>query len=226
MDSERVVVVTGGSRGVGRAIALRLAGDGHDVVLGYRFAEERAERVASEIHEFGRRALAVPVDVTDEHSVIAMFARAHELGPVTGVVNSAGLAGPSGELADLKIEMMRRVVEVNLLGTLTTTKIAVREMAEHGGSIVNTATAASMIGKPGRESFNAVATAMIEGLTRALADELADSGIRVNAVAPGGENNAENRETDLPKIAEVVAWLLSDAASQTSGSVIRIAQDS
>ena len=193
MDSGRVVVVTGGSRGVGRAIALRLAADGHDIVLGYRFAEERAELVASEIHELGRRALAVPVDVTDEHAVTALFARAHELGPVTGVVNSAGLAGPSGELADLKIEMMRRVVEVNLVGTLTTTKIAVREMAERGGSIVNTATAASMIGKPGRESFNAVATGMIEGITRALADELADYGIRVNAVAPGTDGSADAR---------------------------------
>ena len=127
--------------------------------------------------------------------------------------------------ADLKIEMMRRVVEVNLVGTLTTTKIAVREMAERGGSIVNTATAASMIGKPGRESFNAVATGMIEGITRALADELADYGIRVNAVAPGADGRAEDRATDLPKIADVVAWLLSDAAAETSGSVIRIAQD-
>ena len=225
MDSDRLVIVTGGSRGVGRAIALRLAADGHDVVLGYRFGEERAEHVAAEIHEMGRRAIAVPVNVTDEHAVAALFVRARELGRVTGVVNSAGLAGPSGELVDLNLEMTRKVIEVNLLGTLTTAKIAAREMTGRGGSIVNTATAASTIGKPGRQSFNAIATAMIEGLTRSLAKELADAGIRVNAVAPGDDGGADDREVGLPKVAEVVAWLLSDAAAETSGIVIRVAPD-
>lgn len=238
--SQRVTVVTGGSRGIGAAISRRLAAEGHDVVIGYRYDAVAAELVAADIRFLGRRALSVAVDTTDESSVIALFERAAELGIVTGLVNNAGSVSAVGMLADNDLAMIRRDIDVDLFGVLACAKYAIRAMTPTGGgAIVNISSAAATLGSPGSYVHYAAAKAGVDALTVGLAKEVAALGIRVNAVAPGTiwtdfhldpERPARVAET-IPlrragqpeEIAGAVAWLLSADAGYATGTVIRVA---
>ncbi|ANH95251.1 MULTISPECIES: SDR family NAD(P)-dependent oxidoreductase [unclassified Streptomyces] len=238
-----VTVVTGGSRGIGAAVCRRLAGDGHDVVIGYVRDTGAAEAVADEVLEAGARSVAVRVDTSVEADVERLFAVAEErLGPVTGLVNNAGVTGPLGRLADADPADLRRVVDVNLTGTLLCSRRAAQLMTPRGsGVIVNVSSAAATLGSPGEYVHYAATKAAVDALTLGLAKELGPDGIRVNAVAPGmidtemhaamGDPDRVRRASGaIPlrrpgraeEIAAAVAWLMSPDASYASGAVLRV----
>jgi NAD(P)-dependent dehydrogenase (short-subunit alcohol dehydrogenase family) len=181
-----ITIVTGGSRGIGAATCAQLAADGHDLVIGYRNAAEAAEKVAATVRNAGSRCLAVQVDTRVEADVERLFDTAAALGPITGLVNNAGVTGPLGRLVDTRTEDLRRVVDVNVIGYLLCARRAARDLAHNsGGAIVNVSSAAATIGSPGEYVHYAAAKAAIDAMTVGLAKELAADGIRVNAVAPG-----------------------------------------
>jgi NAD(P)-dependent dehydrogenase (short-subunit alcohol dehydrogenase family) len=234
-----VTIVTGGSRGIGAAICVRLAADGHDLVVGYRSDGQAAAQVVSTVQDAGRRAVAVAVDTTDEQSVGRLFDVAAELGPVTGLVNNAGISGPVGPLAEAAAEGMRRAIDVNVLGYLLCARAAVRRMSPEGGAIVNISSAAATLGSPGLYVHYAATKAAVDAMTVGLAKEVAAQGIRVNCVAPGiiwtGFHQDPQRPAKLAstiplgrsgqpgEVAGAVSWLLSDDASFTTGAVLRVA---
>ncbi|CAM5472898.1 SDR family NAD(P)-dependent oxidoreductase [Streptomyces fumanus] len=239
-----LTVVTGGSRGIGAATCLRLAADGHDVVVGYVRDATAAESVAAGVREAGGRALTVRVDTSVEEDVERLFDLAEDrLGPVTGLVNNAAVTGPLGRLADADTADLRRVLDVNLLGTLLCARRAARLMTPRGsGAIVNVSSGAATLGSPGEYVHYAASKAGVDALTVGLSKELGPDGIRVNAVAPGlveTEMHTAMGDPDRPRrmapgiplrrsarpeeIAAAIAWLLSPDASYTTGTVLRVA---
>ncbi|MEU1293384.1 glucose 1-dehydrogenase [Streptomyces sp. NPDC005840] len=239
-----VTVVTGGSRGIGAAVCRRLAADGHDVALGYVRDEDAAEEVAREVRAAGARCVTVRVDTAEEADVERLFDVAEaELGPVTGLVNNAGVSGPLGRLADTDTDVLRRVVDVNLLGTLLCSRRAARLMTARGsGAIVNISSGAATLGSPGEYVHYAATKAAVDTLTLGLSKELGPDGVRVNAVAPGAVDTdmhaamgdperAHRMAPGIPlrrpgqpeEIAAAVAWLMSPDASYTTGAILRVA---
>ncbi|HET6353005.1 glucose 1-dehydrogenase [Streptomyces sp.] len=241
--SRPVTIVTGGSRGIGAATCVRLAADGHDLALAYVSDSAAANEVAAAVRAAGARCVTVQADVSEEADVERLFdTAARELGPVTGLVNNAGVTGPLGRLADTRTSDLRRVIDVNLLGYLLCCRRAARDMAALGsGAIVNISSAAATLGSPGEYVHYAATKAATDALTVGLAKELGPDGIRVNAVAPGVINtdmHATMGDPDRPskaattiplgrpgepeEIAAAVAWLLSPDASYTTGTVLRV----
>ncbi len=241
MQHRPVTVVTGGSRGIGAAVGARLAEDGHDVAIGYRSDEAAAEKAAAAVRAAGRRCVTVRVDTAVETDVDRLFdTAAAELGPVTGLVNNAGVSGPVGPLAEADAEGMRRALEVNVLGYLLCARRAVRDLkANGGGAVVNISSAAATLGAPGEYVHYAAAKGAVDTLTVGLAKEVAADNIRVNAVAPGVIWTEFHADPERPaklapgipmgrsgrpeEIAAAVSWLLSDDASYTTGTVLRVA---
>ncbi|MDQ1031019.1 NAD(P)-dependent dehydrogenase (short-subunit alcohol dehydrogenase family) [Streptomyces umbrinus] len=230
--------------GIGAATCLRLAADGHDLLVGYTRDDEAAERTAAAVREAGARCVTVRADTSDEADVERLFDTAAErLGAVTGLVNNAGVTGPLGRLADTDTAELRRVVEVNLLGTLLCSRRAAHDMAVRGvGAIVNVSSAAATLGSPGEYVHYAATKAAVDALTVGLSKELGPDGIRVNAVAPGlidTEMHAAMGDPDRParlapsiplgrpgdaaEVAAAVAWLLSPESSYATGAVLRVA---
>ncbi|MBK3564416.1 MULTISPECIES: SDR family NAD(P)-dependent oxidoreductase [unclassified Streptomyces] len=238
-----VTVVTGGSRGIGAATCLRLAEDGHDVVVGYLRDAKAAEQVADRVRQSGVRAVCVGADTSVEADVERLFTSAEQqLGPVTGLVNNAGVTGPFGRLADIDTADLRQIVEVNLLGTLLCSRRAAQTMTARGnGVIVNVSSSAATLGSPGDYVHYAATKAAVDTLTMGLAKELGPDGIRVNAVAPGivdteiharmgDPDRARRVSASIPlrrpgqpeEIAAAIAWLMSPDASYTTGTVVRV----
>ncbi|MEV5439796.1 SDR family oxidoreductase [Streptomyces sp. NPDC052682] len=238
-----VTVVTGGSRGIGAATCLRLAADGHDVVVNYVRDAPAAQAVADGVRKAGARAVTVRGDTSVEADVERLFETAErELGPVTGLVNNAAVTGPLGRLADTAPATLRRVIDVNLLGTLLCARRAAQLMAARGsGVIVNVSSAAATLGSPGEYVHYAATKAAVDALTLGLAKELGPDGVRVNAVAPGlidTEMHATMGDPDRARrgagtvplrrpgqaeeIAAAIAWLMSPEASYTTGAVLRV----
>ncbi|MFJ2203411.1 SDR family NAD(P)-dependent oxidoreductase [Streptomyces violaceusniger] len=236
-----VTIVTGGSRGIGAAICERLAADGHDIAVGYRSDGSAAEKVATAVRATGRECLTVQLDTADENDVDRLFdATAQQLGPVTGLVNNAGISGPNGRLADAAAEGMRQALEINVLGYLLCARRAVRDMSRtDGGAIVNISSAAATLGSPGQYVHYAAAKAAVDAMTVGLSKEVAADGIRVNCVAPGtvwtdfhadaerpakvAANIPMGRAGQPAEIAGAVSWLLSADAAYTTGAVLRVA---
>ncbi|MGW7070567.1 SDR family oxidoreductase [Streptomyces sp. NPDC054855] len=242
MQHHPVTVVTGGSRGIGAAIATRLAADGHHIALGYHSDADAAEKVAAEVRATGTRALAVRMDTAEEADVDRLFeTAARELGPVTGLVNNAGIGAPVGPLAEADVAAVRRALDVNVLGYLLCARRAIRDMKRTGagGGIVNISSAAATLGAPGEYVHYAAAKGAVDTMTVGLSKEVAADGIRVNAVAPGviwTEFHADPERpaklaADIPlgrpgrpeEIAAAVAWLLSAEASYATGTILRVA---
>jgi NAD(P)-dependent dehydrogenase (short-subunit alcohol dehydrogenase family) len=241
------VIVTGGSRGIGAATAKLAAARGYAVCVNYRADAAAAEAVVRAVEQAGGRAAAVPADVAREEAVEGLFERAErELGPVTALVNNAGLAGLVNRLEEAPAETIRTVVEVNLLGTIWCARAAVRRMSTRrggpGGAIVNLSSGAATLGSPGEYVWYAAAKGGVDSFTLGLAKEVAREGIRVNAVAPGfvetgihaASGMPDRLAEDAPKVplgraarprevAEAIVWLLSDAASYVTGTVLRVA---
>jgi NAD(P)-dependent dehydrogenase (short-subunit alcohol dehydrogenase family) len=241
-----LTVVTGGSRGIGAATVLALARAGHNIVFSYRSDGDAAERVRTVATGRGARCEAVQADVTDEADVERLFGEAAETGPPTGLVNNAGLTAHIGDLADTPVEVIRNVIDVNLVGVVLCAREAIRAMSTrrggHGGAIVNISSAAATLGSPHEYVHYAAAKAGVEALTVGLAKEVAGDGIRVNAVSPGIVNTdihaaagapdrAERVVSRIPmgrlgepeEIAPAIVWLLGPEAAYTSGAVIRVA---
>ncbi|MCS7480510.1 SDR family NAD(P)-dependent oxidoreductase [Umezawaea endophytica] len=237
-----VTVVTGGSRGIGAATVRALAARGHHVAIGYRRALHEADALARDIRADGGQAVAVRVDTTSPSDVDELFdTAASVLGPITGLVNNAGVTSPAGPLADLRVEDLRHVLDVNLLGALLCARRAARDLTE-GGAIVNVSSAAATLGSPGEYVHYAAAKAGVDALTVGLAKELGPRGIRVNCVAPGTirtdihavsgnpdrpDRMAEiiplRRAGEVDDIASAIAWLLGPEAAFTTGAVLRVA---
>lgn len=236
-----LTIVTGGTRGIGAAVATRLATDGHDLVLGYRSDAESAASVVAGIEASGVRCVAVPGDVTTDEGIEALFTAADGLGRLTGVVNNAGATYRFAPLADTPADEVRRTIDVNLTAPVLVARAAVQRM-ERGGVVVNITSGAATIGSPGEYVHYAAAKAGLDLLTRGLGLEVADRGIRVVAVAPGLVETELHATTGDPgrvarmapqiplgragqpaEVAEAVAWLMSDAASYVTATTLRVA---
>ncbi len=242
-----VLIVTGASRGIGAATARLGAARGFAMAVNYSRDRAGAEAVAAEIETRGGRAMAVQADVSDEAQVKDLFdAVQSAFGPVTALVNNAGFSGPSGRLDDAAADDIRRVVTVNYLGTVWCCREAVKRMSTRhggaGGAIVNLSSGAASLGSPGAYVWYAGAKGAVDSFTLGLAKEVAREGIRVNAVAPGFVATRIHADSGLPRrleeeapkeplgraaepeeIAEPILWLLSPAASFTTGAVLRVA---
>ena len=240
------IVVTGGSRGIGAATVRALAAEGYDVALAYRQDGAAAEQVVAQATAAGAHCLAVQADVTREDEVARLFASAAQLGPVAGLVCNAGLTGHIGDLADTPVDIIRRVIDVNLVGAVLCARRAAQVMSTArggaGGAIVHVSSAAATLGSAHEYVHYAAAKAGIDALTVGLARELAAEGVRVNAVAPGivdteihaaagRPDRAKTAATRIPlgraaqadEITPAILWLLSPAAGYTTGAVIRVA---
>jgi NAD(P)-dependent dehydrogenase (short-subunit alcohol dehydrogenase family) len=234
-----VIVVTGGGRGIGRSISLRLAQDGFDVVLSYLSDDDSARATAEEVRALGRRALCVQADTTLEASIQDLYSAAESFGAVAGVVNNAGAASAVGPLDSNDVSAIRRDLDVNLLGVVISCKYGARTLARAGGgAIVNISSAAATLGSPNTYVHYAAAKAGVDALTVGLSKELAPH-IRVNAVSPGTVWTEFHRDPARPakvassiplgragdpdEIAGAVAWFFSPDASYVTGANIRVA---
>lgn len=245
--NEKVIVITGGSRGIGAATAALAARQGYDVAILYRSNESAAEAVRGEVQAAGRECLAVAGDNGNEDDVNRLFVEtAGKLGPVTALVNNAGIPGKIGRVENLELDMLRKVLEVNLVGAALCSREAVKRMSTrhggNGGAIVNLSSMGAVTGSPGELVHYAAAKGGVESFTVGLAREVAKEGIRVNAVSPGlietdihGEaGDAERLErysTRMPmaragrpaEVAEAILWLLSERASYVTGTILPVA---
>jgi NAD(P)-dependent dehydrogenase (short-subunit alcohol dehydrogenase family) len=241
-----ILLVTGASRGIGRATALLAAERGYDVCVNYLHQESAAARVAADIEQVGRRALAVKADVASEADVVRLFAEIDRgLGPVGALVNNAGIIEQQMRVESMTAERLTRVFAVNAIGPLLCAREAVRRMSTkkggRGGSIVNVSSAAARIGSAGEYVDYAATKGALETLTLGLAREVAGEGIRVNAVraghiytdihASGGEPHRVDRLKDtIPmkrggdpaEVARAILWLLSDEASYVTGTFLDV----
>ncbi len=242
-----VLIVTGGGRGIGAATARLGAARGYAVCVNYRTNAEAAAAVVAKIETAGGRAIAVQADVAREEEVIRLFeAVDKELGPVTALVNNAGLTGLISRLDEAKSETIRQVIEVNVFGVIWCSREAVRRMStKHGGTggaIVNISSGAATLGSPGEYIWYAAAKGAVDSFTLGLSKEVAGEGIRVNAVSPGmvateihaasgdagrleriGRAVPMGRPSEPEEVAEPVLWLLSEQASYTTGTILRVA---
>ena len=241
-----MLLVTGASRGIGAACALRAARDGWDVVVNYANDAGAAESVAHRVRGLGRRALALRADVADEAAVLAMFAAVErEFGALHGLVNNAGVVDVAARVDAMSVARWQRMFGVNVIGSMLCAREALRRMSTRhgggGGAIVNLSSAAARLGSPAQYVDYAAAKAAIDTFTLGLAREVAAEGVRVNAVRPGiieTEIHASGGEPDrvarlapsvpmqragsADEVAEAVVWLLSDAASYTTGALLDV----
>lgn len=242
----KVAIVTGASRGIGAETARLLGAAGYSVVVNYARQAEAAETIAAAIMEAGGKAVAAQGDVGREEDVLALFRTADErFGPVTALVNNAGVLQPQSRLADMTAERMHRILAVNVVGTLLCSREAVRRMSTAngglGGAIVNLSSVAARLGGPGEYVDYAASKGAIDAFTIGLAREVAAEGIRVNAVRPGiiltdihasgGEPGRPDRlRSAIPmqragtaeEVAATIVWLLSDAASYVAGTIVDV----
>ena len=242
----KVILITGGSRGIGAAVA-RLAGQqGYSVCVNYRHDREAAESVVKSIAESGARAIAVLADVTVESDVKRLFATVDDmLGTITALVNNAGILEKQMRVDSMDAARLHRIFATNVIGSFLCAREAVRRMSTkhggNGGAIVNVSSGAARLGSPGEYVDYAASKGAIDTLTIGLAREVAEENIRVNAVRPGfiytemhasgGEPNRVDRVKEFvpmkrggkpEEVANAILWLLSDGASFTTGAFIDV----
>ena len=247
MAARPIILVTGGSRGIGAAICRLAARRGYDVAVNYRSERGAAEAVVEACRDAGAQAAAIAGDVAAEADVVRMFDEAEgALGPVRHVVNNAGITGRSGPLADTSAAVIRAAIDVNVTGALLVAREAARRLSTRrggpGGSLVNISSIAASLGSPGEYVWYAASKGAIDALTIGLAKELAGEGVRVNAVSPGmvytdiharSTGDGERVERIRPhipmqrigepnEIAEAVLFLMSEAASYATGANLTV----
>jgi NAD(P)-dependent dehydrogenase (short-subunit alcohol dehydrogenase family) len=243
---QRITLVTGGGRGIGAATARLLAQQGHAVAVNYARDSAVAERLVDRILAAGGRAIAVRADVSIEADVLRLFeAIDEELGPLTGLVNNAGIVDVAARVDAMSVARIERIFAVNVLGSFLCAREAVKRMSSGhggaGGAIVNVSSAAARLGSPAQYVDYAAAKGAIDTFTVGLAKEVAAEGIRVNAVRPGlietdihasgGDADRATRLAPLvplqrpgsaDEIAQAIVWLLSDAASYCTGAILDV----
>jgi NAD(P)-dependent dehydrogenase (short-subunit alcohol dehydrogenase family) len=245
MAGRKVLLVTGGGRGIGAAVARLAAGRGYDVCLTYLGDAARAEGTAAAVRDAGGRALALRADVADGPARERCFAAldAEWGGRLDALVNNAGITGPAGRLADTPDAVWESVMRTNVLGLAACSREAVRRMSTakggRGGNIVNISSRASELGGAGEWIHYAASKGAVDTFTIGLAREVAAEGIRVNAVNPGlidtelhaaagmpdrvargSANVPMGRGGSAEEVAEAVLWLLSDAAGYVTGACL------
>ncbi|MFJ8915099.1 SDR family oxidoreductase [Amycolatopsis sp. NPDC102389] len=241
-----VLVVTGGSKGIGAAVCELAAARGYDVVVNYAGDAEAAEGVASRVRKHGVQAITQRGDVASEDDVVALFDAAVALGPLAGVVANAAITGNTpGRFDEYEADVVRRVVDVNVTGVFLCVREGIRRMSTRyggeGGAIVTLSSTAARTGSPGEWVHYAGTKAAVETMTYGVAQEVAKESIRVNAVAPGMIHTGLHAAAGMPdrmdriaptipmgragepgEVAEAVLWLLSPAASYTTGTVLTV----
>jgi len=247
MATNRVMIVTGASRGIGAATALLAARRGYAVCVNYRRHRDEAENVVQTIHALGGRALAVGADVSREDEVVALFETVdREFGRIDALVNNAGVLDKQCRIEEITATRVARILATNVTGLLICCREAVRRMATRhggrGGCIVNVSSAAARLGSPNEYVDYAASKGAVDTLTLGLSKEVAGEHIRVNAVRPGfiyTEMHADGGEPDrvdrlassIPlgrggttdEVAAAILWLLSDEAAYTTGAFIDVA---
>ena len=241
------ILITGGTRGIGRATALLCAARGWNVALNYVRDQSAADKTAQAIRDAGVQVVAVRGDVAVESDVVSMFAEAQaKLGPLDGVVINAGIVAPASRLADMESARLKRMFDINVYGAYLCARESARRLPKdrggRGGSIVLISSAASRLGSPFEYVDYAGSKAALDTLTIGLAKELAQQGARVNAVRPGlieteihasggqpdraqriGASTPIGRPGRPEEVAEAIVWLLGDGASYTTGAILDVA---
>ena len=242
----KVLLVTGGSRGIGAATSILAAQKGWAVAVNYTSNAQAADDVVAQIKKAGGEAMSVQADVANEAQVLSMFEKVRaNLGPLQGLVNNAGVVDVSAKLDQMSMGRWRRMFDINVLGSMLCAREAIRQMSTlhggKGGSIVNLSSAAARLGGPGQYVDYAAAKGAIDSFTLGLSKEVAAEGIRVNAIRPGlidtdihASGGVPNRVKELEhlvpakrggsamEVAQAIVWLLSDEASYTTMSLIDV----
>ena len=243
---QKIVLITGASRGIGAACALLAAGQGWAVAVNYMANSLAADEVVRQIRAKGGNAISVQADVAMEADVLRLFDTVSaKLGPLHGLVNNAGVVDVASRVDAMSVARLERMWTTNLTSSFVCAREAVKRMSTRyggaGGSIVNLSSAAARLGSPGQYVDYAASKAAIDTFTMGLAKEVAAEGIRVNAVRPGiidtdihASGGQPDRATQMGaqvplqragtahEVAQAVLWLLSDAASYTTGSIVDV----
>jgi NAD(P)-dependent dehydrogenase (short-subunit alcohol dehydrogenase family) len=240
-----LAVITGGSRGIGAATALALAQAGFDICLSFRADRVAATDVVGQCLDLGVDAAGVRADVRNEDDVLGLFDAADQLGPLSVLVNNAGINAPAARLDEVTPERLQALLAVNVVGSFLCAREAVLRMSTlhggDGGAIVNVSSAAARLGSPDEYIDYAATKGAIDTMTIGLSKEVAREGIRVNAVRPGlidtdihaagGQpDRVEERQDSIPlgrggdaiEVARAIAWLCSDEASYVTGALLDV----
>jgi NAD(P)-dependent dehydrogenase (short-subunit alcohol dehydrogenase family) len=245
MADRGVVVVTGGSRGIGAAVCRLAAAAGYAVIVNYTSRRDAADAVVAEIEAAGGKAVAVAGDVGVEADILSIFAAADRLGRLSALVNNAGVVDLPSKVADMSAARLERMFRINVIGSILAAREAVNRMAlskgGQGGAIVNITSAAAKLGAPGLFVDYAASKGAIDTFTVGLAKELAEEAVRVTAVRPGiietdihvsgGTPDRVAEMTPLlpmkrpgtpDEVAKAVMWLISDEASYSTGAILDV----
>ncbi len=242
MASKKVVIVTGGSRGIGAATSKLLATKDYSVCVNYRKRADEAESLVSEINGRGGKAICVAADVSIEEQAVALFDQVEkQLGSITHLVNNAGMLLVQSALTEISVERFNRILVTNVTSCFLCSREAIKRM-KYGGAIVNVSSVASRTGAPNEYVDYAASKGAIDTLTKGMSLEVASKNIRINCVRPGfihtemhadgGEPDRVNRlSSQIPlrrggttnEVAYAISWLLSDEASYITGSFVDIA---
>ncbi|MGP9814169.1 SDR family oxidoreductase [Rhodopseudomonas sp. NSM] len=243
--NDRVVIITGGSRGIGRATALACAARGFKVVVGYASNAEAARETVSAIEASNGKAIAVKCDVGNEADILALFDAADKFGPLGALVNNAGIVGPTARVDEMSAERIQRMMAVNVTGSILCAREAVKRLSTRhggpGGVIINLSSVAAKLGSPNTYVDYAASKGAIDSFTIGLGHEVAGEGIRVAAIRPGlidteihasggDPDRAHRLSGNVPmqrvgraeEIANAVVWLMSDEASYITSAIFDV----
>lgn len=244
--TDKVIVITGGSRGIGRAAAIAAAERGYRIVVGYASNKAAADEVVAQIERRNGKAIAVQCDVAHEKDILALFKAADAFGTLGALVNNAGIVGPSVRVEDMSAERIQRMMAVNVTGSILCAREAVKRMSTRrggkGGVIVNLSSVASRLGSPNTYVDYAASKGAVDSFTIGLGHEVAGEGIRVAAIRPGlidteihasgGEPDRAHRLAPMvpmkrvgtaEEIANAIVWLISDEASYVTSAILDVA---